>query len=34
MAVQGMRTFGERPKPFKIEEGGELHYVGSEVGNR
>ena len=29
---QGMRTFGERPKPFQFEEGGELYYVGSEVG--
>lgn len=29
--VQGMRTFGERPKPFQLEDGGEFFYVGSEV---
>jgi len=28
-----MRTFGDKPKPFQIEEGEELYYVGSEVGN-
>jgi hypothetical protein len=30
-SVQGMRTFGEKPKAFQIEDGGELYYVGSEV---
>ncbi|CAH1802018.1 unnamed protein product [Owenia fusiformis] len=29
----GMRTFGERPKSFQVEEGGEYYYIGSEVGN-
>jgi len=29
--VQGIRTFGEKPKSFQIEDGGELYYVGSEV---
>ena len=28
---QGMRTFGDKPKAFQLEEGGELYYVGSEV---
>lgn len=28
-----MRTFGDKPKAFQLEEGGELYYVGSEVGN-
>ncbi|ESO04007.1 hypothetical protein HELRODRAFT_185604 [Helobdella robusta] len=32
-SVQGLRTFGEKPKPFQIEEDGEVFYVGSEVGN-
>lgn len=32
-SVQGMRTFGEKPKPFQIDDDGELYYVGSEVGN-
>lgn len=32
-SVQGMRTFGEKPKAFQIEDGGELYYVGSEVMN-
>lgn len=27
------RTYGDRPKSFKIEEDGEAYYVGSEVGN-
>lgn len=27
----GSRTFGEKPKSFQIEEGGEWYYVGSEV---
>ncbi|CAK9297366.1 unnamed protein product [Gordionus sp. m RMFG-2023] len=27
------KTLGEKPKPFKIEEEGELYYLGSEVGN-
>jgi len=26
-----MRTFGDKPKAFQLEEGGELYYVGSEV---
>ena len=30
-SVQGMRTFGDKPKAFQLEEGGELYYVGSEV---
>ena len=30
-SMQGLRTFGERPKPFQIEENGEYYYVGSEV---
>jgi len=30
---QPPRTFGEKPKPFQIEEGGEYYYIGSEVGN-
>ena len=25
------RTFGEKPKSFQIEEGGEYYYIGSEV---
>lgn len=32
-SVQGLRTFGEKPKPFQIDDDGELYYVGSEVGN-
>ncbi|CAG2121389.1 unnamed protein product, partial [Medioppia subpectinata] len=28
-----MRTFGERPTAFQLEENGEFHYIGSEVGN-
>uniref|UniRef100_A0A6G1S976 SWI/SNF-related matrix-associated actin-dependent regulator of chromatin subfamily B member 1 n=1 Tax=Aceria tosichella TaxID=561515 RepID=A0A6G1S976_9ACAR len=28
-----MRTFGDKPSPFQLEEGGELFYIGSEVGN-
>lgn len=28
-----MRTFGERPTPFQLEETGEYFYIGSEVGN-
>lgn len=34
MALNGsesMRTFGDRPKRFQIEEGGEYYYIGSEV---
>ena len=30
-SVQGMRTFGDKPKAFQLEDGGELYYVGSEV---
>ncbi|XP_076452887.1 SWI/SNF-related matrix-associated actin-dependent regulator of chromatin subfamily B member 1-like [Babylonia areolata] len=26
------KTFGERPKPFSLEDGGEKYYIGSEVG--
>jgi hypothetical protein len=32
-SAQGMRTFGDKPKPFQIEDGGEYYYVGSEVSN-
>lgn len=28
-----MRTFGDRPTPFQLEETGEYYYIGSEVGN-
>lgn len=28
-----MRTFGDRPTPFQLDEGGEYFYIGSEVGN-
>jgi SWI/SNF-related matrix-associated actin-dependent regulator of chromatin subfamily B protein 1 len=28
-----MRTFGEKPKSFQLEAGGEHYYIGSEVGN-
>lgn len=28
-----MRTFGEKPTAFQVEEGGEFYYIGSEVGN-
>ena len=28
---ESLRTFGEKPKPFQIEEDGEFYYVGSEV---
>lgn len=28
-----MRTFGDRPTPFQLEETGEFYYIGSEVGN-
>ena len=31
MATGPPRTFGEKPKPFQIEEGGEYYYIGSEV---
>ncbi len=31
MAQQGTRTFGEKPKAFQIEDGGEQFYIGSEV---
>ncbi|XP_067687451.1 SWI/SNF-related matrix-associated actin-dependent regulator of chromatin subfamily B member 1-like isoform X2 [Haliotis asinina] len=29
----GTKTFGDKPKCFSIEEGGEAYYIGSEVGN-
>ncbi|XP_046555031.1 SWI/SNF-related matrix-associated actin-dependent regulator of chromatin subfamily B member 1-like isoform X2 [Haliotis rubra] len=29
----GTKTFGDKPKCFAIEEGGEAYYIGSEVGN-
>lgn len=32
-SMVGTKTFGEKPKPFQIEEGGEYYYVGSDVGN-
>lgn len=28
-----MRTFGDRPTSFQLDEGGEYYYIGSEVGN-
>ncbi|UYV82732.1 SMARCB1 [Cordylochernes scorpioides] len=28
-----LRTFGEKPTAFQLEEGGEYYYIGSEVGN-
>ncbi|KAL3857508.1 hypothetical protein ACJMK2_012172 [Sinanodonta woodiana] len=28
-----LQTFGEKPKCFQLEEGGEYYYMGSEVGN-
>lgn len=28
-----MRTFGDRPTPFQLDENGEYYYIGSEVGN-
>lgn len=28
-----MRTFGDRPTPFQLDESGEHYYIGSEVGN-
>lgn len=28
-----MRTFGDRPTSFQLDEGGEFYYIGSEVGN-
>lgn len=31
MAMFGTKTFGEKPKPFQIEEDGEFYYIGSEV---
>ena len=34
MAASGLgfvQTFGEKPKKFQIEEGGEFYYIGSEV---
>ncbi|KAK3084374.1 hypothetical protein FSP39_012417 [Pinctada imbricata] len=31
MSMIGTKTFGEKPKPFQIEEGGEYYYVGSEA---
>ena len=30
-SVVGTRTYGERPRPFRIEDDGELYYIGSEV---
>ncbi|XP_048761543.2 SWI/SNF-related matrix-associated actin-dependent regulator of chromatin subfamily B member 1-A-like [Ostrea edulis] len=33
MTMFGTKTFGEKPKPFQIEEDGEFYYIGSEVGN-
>lgn len=33
MAMFGTKTFGEKPKPFQIEEDGEFYYIGSEVIN-
>ncbi|XP_013380406.1 SWI/SNF-related matrix-associated actin-dependent regulator of chromatin subfamily B member 1 [Lingula anatina] len=29
----GTRTYGDKPNPIRIEDGGELYYIGSEVGN-
>lgn len=26
-----MRTYGEKPQPFQLEEDGEFYYIGSEV---
>ncbi|XP_046361409.1 SWI/SNF-related matrix-associated actin-dependent regulator of chromatin subfamily B member 1-like isoform X2 [Haliotis cracherodii] len=31
--TNGTKTFGDKPKCFAIEEGGETYYIGSEVGN-
>ncbi|XP_013068275.2 SWI/SNF-related matrix-associated actin-dependent regulator of chromatin subfamily B member 1-A-like [Biomphalaria glabrata] len=31
--VSGIKTYGEKPKAFKIEEDGDSYYIGSEVGN-
>lgn len=31
MTMFGTKTFGEKPKPFQIEEDGEFYYIGSEV---
>lgn len=27
------KTFGKKPQPFRLEEGGEMYYIGAEVGN-
>ena len=29
-----MRTYGDKPRPFQLEENGELFYIGSEVRKR
>ena len=30
-AGQPMKTYGEKPKAFSFDEGGEKYYIGSEV---
>ena len=29
--MSSMRTYGDKPQPFQLEENGDFYYIGSEV---